>query len=61
IAVLLGQGVMPRGWDPLADGLDDDKLATSLARIHEMFARAALAMPRHEDWLARNAPARTGS
>ncbi|NWP75109.1 tryptophan 7-halogenase, partial [Escherichia coli] len=25
IAVLLGQGVMPRGWDPLADGLDDDK------------------------------------
>ena len=59
IAVLLGQGVIPAGWDPLADGLDEDKLALSLERIHEMFARAARAMPRHEDWLARNAPART--
>ncbi|MDQ0252061.1 tryptophan halogenase [Sphingomonas kyeonggiensis] len=59
IAVLLGQGILPQGWDPLADAFDDDKLAFSLSRIHEMFARAAQAMPRHEDWLARNAPART--
>jgi len=58
IAVLLGQEVTPAGWDPLADALDADALATSLDRVRTLFARAAQAMPRHEDHLARNCVSR---
>lgn len=57
IAVLLGQNVMPAGWDPLADAVDPALVHQRLDRIREVFRRAAEAMPRHEDWIARNCPA----
>ncbi|WP_404337347.1 tryptophan halogenase family protein [Sphingomonas sp. MMS12-HWE2-04] len=57
VAVLLGQGVMPRGWDPLADALDPAQLSVMLDRIRTTFARAADAMPLHSDWLAHHCPA----
>ena len=57
IAVMLGQGVMPAGWDPLADALDPGQIRHTLDRIRTMFAQTASTMPRHEEWLARNAPA----
>ena len=58
VAVMLGQGIMPAGWDPLADAIPLDQAAHTLDRLKTMFARAAEAMPPHEAWLARNAPAR---
>lgn len=57
IAVLLGQNVMPASWDPLADAVDPALVRQRLDRIREAFRRAAEAMPRHEDWIARNCPA----
>jgi tryptophan halogenase len=59
VAVLLGQNVMPAGWDPLADAVDPALVRQRLDRIREVFRRAADAMPRHEDWIARNCPAPT--
>ncbi|HVJ03447.1 MAG TPA: tryptophan halogenase family protein [Sphingomonas sp.] len=57
IAVLRGQGVAPQGWDPLVDALDVDQLRVMAERIRTIFARAADAMPRHADYLARHCPA----
>jgi tryptophan 7-halogenase len=57
IAVMLGQGVTPQGWDPLADALDPAQLQQMLDRIRATFRRAAEAMPDHAAWLARHAPA----
>ncbi|RYE01711.1 MAG: tryptophan halogenase, partial [Sphingomonadales bacterium] len=57
IAVMLGQGVYPAGWDPLADAIDPAQIRNTLDRIRTMFAQTASTMPRHEDWLARHAPA----
>ncbi|MDB5703404.1 MAG: tryptophan halogenase [Sphingomonas bacterium] len=56
IAVMLGQDVMPAGWDPLADAVDPALIRQRLDRIREVFRRAVEAMPRHEEWIARNCP-----
>ncbi|MES2987224.1 MAG: tryptophan halogenase family protein [Pseudomonadota bacterium] len=61
IAVLLGQGVMPAGWDPLADTIDTAQIRNTLDRIKALFAQTSQSMPRHEEWLARNAPARSST
>jgi len=57
IAVLLGQGIIPEDYDPLVDAIDPADVRRKLDRIREVFARAAEAMPRHEEWIARNCPA----
>ncbi|MGK6356779.1 tryptophan halogenase family protein [Sphingomonas sp. DT-207] len=54
IAVLEGQGVQPRGYDPLADTMPAEKLHDLLPRIRAAIARGAEAMPRHEDFIAAN-------
>ncbi|MBX3564058.1 MAG: tryptophan 7-halogenase [Sphingomonas sp.] len=59
IAVMLGQGIYPAGWDPLADTIDPVQIRNTLDRIKALFAQTAQSMPRHEEWLARNAPARS--
>ncbi len=58
IAVMLGQGITPQGWDPLADALDPDHLAGMLDRVRSTFRRAAEAMPDHAAYLARHCSAR---
>jgi tryptophan 7-halogenase len=57
VAVLLGQGLAPQGWDPLADALDERQVRAMLDRIAATFARTVDAMPSHAAWLARHAPA----
>ncbi|MCW3835714.1 tryptophan halogenase family protein [Sphingomonas canadensis] len=56
IAVMLGQGVMPRRWDRLVDAIDPAEVKDRLDRIRAAFARAAEAMPRHHEWLAKHCP-----
>jgi tryptophan 7-halogenase len=58
IAVMLGQGITPAGWDPLADALDTDQLAAMLERVRSTFRNAAEAMPDHAAYLARHCAAR---
>ncbi|MEZ0495045.1 tryptophan halogenase family protein [Sphingomonas sp. IW22] len=58
IAVLLGQGLMPAGWDRMADLADPAMIDARFTRLRALFADAASRMPRHADYLARVAPAR---
>jgi tryptophan halogenase len=57
VAVLLGQNIVPDGWDRLADALPPRELDARFARLRAMFAEAAARMPRHEEYLARTCPA----
>jgi tryptophan halogenase len=57
IAVLMGQGVMPESYDPLADAMDEAFLRQSLAKLRAYIRQAADAMPSHREFLARNCPA----
>jgi tryptophan 7-halogenase len=55
--VFLGQGVVPRGYDPLAETLD---LATTLERlrdIHAVTRRCAETMPPHEQFVRQHCQA----
>jgi tryptophan 7-halogenase len=53
-AVLIGQGIMPERYDPLAETLDVQNVGQMLGRMTQAFHQAASAMPRHADYIDRH-------
>lgn len=60
VAVMLGQNIWPARHDPVADTLDEDKVAKAMAQMRGSYSRAAEALPTQEQFLrmarAWNAP-----
>jgi tryptophan halogenase len=56
-AVMVGQGLEPRGHDPMADILSDDELRSRMANIHAVIAKSADVMPDHMAFIAENCAA----
>jgi tryptophan 7-halogenase len=56
-AVLTGQDIQPRGYDPLVDALTDDELRRRLAHIRETIAKCVATMPDHREFIARHCAA----
>jgi tryptophan halogenase len=56
-AVMVGQGLEPRGHDPMADIMSDDELRSRMANIHAVIARSAEVMPDHMRFIADNCAA----
>lgn len=52
LAVLNGQGVIAKGYNPLADTLDPEVNRAQVQQIADVIARAAPTLPRHDDALA---------
>ena len=52
-AVMLGQNIVPDGYDPLVDATDDDRIVAAMERIASVFDQQARAMPPHADYIAR--------
>jgi tryptophan halogenase len=59
IAVLLGQRKFPRSHDPLADAFDPVQSRQFLASVRDVIEKTALAMPPHQDFIARHCAAPT--
>jgi tryptophan halogenase len=57
IAVLLGQRIFPQSHDPLAGMLDVGESARFIASIRDVIEKTALAMPTHEQFIARHCAA----
>jgi len=53
VSIFLGQGVLPRRYDPLADCLDHEKLRRELDRRRALVDGAARSLPLHDQFLAR--------
>ncbi|WP_294391671.1 tryptophan halogenase family protein [uncultured Sphingomonas sp.] len=53
LAVLVGQGIMPAGHDPLADTIPPDALRQQMTALRGALQRAVAPLPPHEDVLAR--------
>jgi len=53
LQVMAGQGLMPQGYHPLADILEDQELVGFLGSIRQGVERAVAAMPSHEDYIAQ--------
>jgi tryptophan 7-halogenase len=52
-AVMMGQGLEPADYNPLADTIPPEENRAHLARIAEQISMALGTMPRHEDYIRR--------
>lgn len=53
VAVLLGQNIVPHGYDPVVDALDQDRVAVALRQMRAATGAAAAGLPLHAAALAR--------
>ena len=58
LQVMVGQGLMPAGFHPLAGEIASDELDEYLQMIETLYTREVERMPRHEDFIARQCAAR---
>lgn len=54
VAVLLGQGIVPREHEPAADALDGAMIAEALDKMRLSYRHMAEHMPLHGDFIARS-------
>jgi tryptophan halogenase len=57
VQVMLGQGIVPEDYDPMADQMSDGQLGEFLASLRTIIERSVASLPTHEDYLARHCPA----
>ena len=53
VQVMMGQGIMPRSWHPIAAKLTDEELARLLATLRDQVTRTVATLPPHADYVAR--------
>ncbi len=51
VAVMLGQQLFPRGYDPLVDSLPDTQVIRAIADLGEAYQQTALKLPPARDWI----------
>ncbi|MEJ0059939.1 MAG: tryptophan halogenase family protein [Terricaulis sp.] len=51
IAVMLGQNIMPRHYDPLVDGVDFDSMRANVERIKTLIRKTADSLPTHRAFI----------
>jgi tryptophan halogenase len=56
VQVMLGQGIIPEHYDPMADQVAPEQLAEFLANLKTLITRAVGSLPRHEDYLKAHCP-----
>ena len=57
LQVMVGQGVMPRGYDPLVDNTAEDAITAMMTNLKAVVAEAVRRMPGHEDYIAKHCKA----
>jgi tryptophan halogenase len=53
VSVMLGQGIVPDGYDPVVDGLDEHKVAQALEGMRLAMLETAQRLPTHEEFVAQ--------
>lgn len=53
VQVMMGQGIMPRAWHPIAGKLSDDELSRLLGGIREGVNRTVASLPDHATYVAQ--------
>ena len=52
VAVMLGQGIVPESYDPIADALDENKVAGALEQMRQAVRQTAERLPSHGEFIA---------
>ncbi len=53
-AVMIGQGLVPSGYDPLTDSVPDARMKQMLAQMGQSFRQAADRMPSHTEYITQH-------
>ncbi len=53
VQVMMGQGIEPQSWHPIAEKLSPDELDRFMAGLRESVARTAATLPDHHAYVAR--------
>ncbi|MEI9903885.1 MAG: tryptophan halogenase family protein [Asticcacaulis sp.] len=53
VQVMMGQGIIPRAWHPIAAKLSDDELARLLTSLRENVSRSVVSLPEHAAYVAQ--------
>lgn len=61
IQVMLGQGIVPQGYDPLVDIRSEPQIAQYLGNIQAVIGKCVDAMPGHADFVARYCEAKAAA
>ncbi len=54
VQVMLGQGIMPADYDPMADQIAPEQLGEFLTNLRTLIGRAVASLPTHEDYLRQH-------
>ncbi|MEL6876582.1 MAG: tryptophan halogenase family protein [Pseudomonadota bacterium] len=57
VQVMLGQGILPQSYDPMADAISDQQLSEFLGNLRTIIERSVNGLPSHADYIARNCAA----
>jgi tryptophan halogenase len=57
VQVMLGQGIMPADYDPMADQIAPAQLNEFLANLRQVITRSVASLPTHEDYLKQHCAA----
>jgi tryptophan halogenase len=57
VQVMIGQGIVPRGYHPLVDEMSEKELDEFVGGVKSLMERCVAAMPMHADFIARNCAA----
>ena len=60
IQVLLGQGIIPQGYDPLVDVKSEPQIVQYLSNIENVIGKCVDVMPSHADFVAKYCDAKAG-
>lgn len=58
VSVMLGQHIIPEGYDPVVDGLDEDKVAQALDQLRSTYLEVAERLPTQAEFIASCCAAR---
>jgi tryptophan halogenase len=61
LAVMTGQGILPRNYDRLVDRIAPDELVRNMQRLRETVLRAAASLPEHQQFIDRHCRAAAAS
>jgi tryptophan halogenase len=53
VSVMLGQGILPDDYEPVVDGLDENKVAQALEQMRLAMIETAQRLPSHEEFVAQ--------
>ena len=54
VAVMLGQNIWSHGYDPIADTLDEAKVAGAMQQMRQAYADIAAQLPTHEQFIRQS-------